>query len=450
MTLIELVVAMMVFSLVTLSVAYSSIAIMTATRDARHRQVATNLAAQEIDRARSAGKILDLLNDTEVETVNGTTYTINRRTSWFNGTQDGGACAATDSGVGGALQYKQINVLVTWPNMTDPDSGVRADTLLAPESKINDPKLGTILVQVTNTNGGVSGIDVDATAEGDGAKTLTEPKAPTDAEGCTYLLRVTPGKYKVQISESGYVNEKNIPKPTQLVPVVAGGTSSARFTFDKSGSVKVTFKPDGSASGLRFPKPPPTSFVGTYGITAPEAASSSSTSDSATYKVFPSGGYSIVAGYHGNGTSDESTCDSVNPSLWEAVTVGEKIYEGFESPVVPSVPGSTSNVDVPTAAVTVTNSTTFAGTKIVAKSVEPPSATPTPSCAEPMTLTFDGAIAKGASANLALPYGAWTIAIVNSSSNQKLPTSSFSAWTGELSGVHGGDVLLLDPRRVVE
>ena len=48
-TIAEVMVALMIFALMSIGVIYSVISMLQISRDARNRQVAANLAAQEID-----------------------------------------------------------------------------------------------------------------------------------------------------------------------------------------------------------------------------------------------------------------------------------------------------------------------------------------------------------------------------------------------------------------
>ena len=230
-TLVELVVAMMVFAVVALGVAYSMLSVLSITNDSRSRQVAANLAAQEIDLTRSVADIFSLQDRSTTETVNGTVYTLDRKTDWVTATG-----IAADCGVGGGtLQYKRINVTVTWPRMVG-SNPVRADTVLAPSSKINDPLLGTILVRVKNAGGtGSANVTVTATpVSGTGATAITETILPTDAEGCTYVLKVKPGTYTVQISRADSVTEKQQTVPDGQRPSSSPAPQRRRVSLSTS------------------------------------------------------------------------------------------------------------------------------------------------------------------------------------------------------------------------
>src|SRR3954451_20043030 len=59
-SLIEVLVAMMIFAIISVGVAYSLLSAFTLTGDSRSRAVATNLAAQEVDLDRSTADFFAL------------------------------------------------------------------------------------------------------------------------------------------------------------------------------------------------------------------------------------------------------------------------------------------------------------------------------------------------------------------------------------------------------
>ncbi|MES1169545.1 MAG: type II secretion system protein, partial [Leifsonia sp.] len=70
-TLIEVLIAMMVFGIISVLVAYSLTLSMTLTRSSRGSEVAANLAAQQIDTARSAKDVFSVTGGTVSQTIDG-------------------------------------------------------------------------------------------------------------------------------------------------------------------------------------------------------------------------------------------------------------------------------------------------------------------------------------------------------------------------------------------
>lgn len=441
LTLIELVVAMMVFAIITVGVAYSMASVLAATRDARGREVAANLAAQEIDLARSIEDVFDLLDKTKTQTVNGTVYTISIVTDWVTATG-----VAADCGVGGGtLQYKRINVTVTWPGKMGA-TPVRADTVLAPASKINDPTLGTILVRVKNASGtGSSNVTVTATpVAGTGAESITEPILPTDAEGCTYALKVKPGTYTVKISRANSVTEKQETLPeSQKAVVAAGATASAGFAFDYSGTITAKYAANYTASAPRIPVDLHTSMVSTYGIYLNQATAAAATR---TFSLHPfTGGYQVLAGKYATASDATMACASINPTNWpDGVNPAGTPIRAVPPVTVTTGPAGIATVDVPMGVVTIKNSGTSSAT-LRAISATPDPESGDPGCDLSQALKFAD-LAAGASAVVALPYGTWKMQLGGSvvgSSALSVPATSLG------TTIRPDGTVLLDPRRVV-
>jgi prepilin-type N-terminal cleavage/methylation domain-containing protein len=100
-TIIEVMVAMMIFAIIFLGVAYSTVTTLRMTADTKSREVAANLAAAEIDAVRAIGDPFRVQTTSYTQTVDGIEYSVKRKTGWVSasGTTDG--CG---SGTG-TLQY---------------------------------------------------------------------------------------------------------------------------------------------------------------------------------------------------------------------------------------------------------------------------------------------------------------------------------------------------------
>jgi type II secretory pathway pseudopilin PulG len=200
MGIVEIIVAMMIFSIVVIGMSYSMISMTRLTADASARQTATNLAAAEIDRVAAlpdAFDVHDAVTPTQV-IIDGITYSVATNTSWVGANGSTGDCGIG----GGQLQYKRVRVLVTWEGMYL-QNPVRADSALAPSTRINDPTAGTVLIHVFNEHGdGLQGVSV-ALAKTSGGIGVTDPLDATDVDGCTFVLKAPPGTYNVTLSKAG-------------------------------------------------------------------------------------------------------------------------------------------------------------------------------------------------------------------------------------------------------
>ncbi len=425
-SLIEAITALMIFSVIALGMTAALGTMTKLTRDDRGREVALGLAAQEIGEVQGVGdafKVNDAENQTQ--TVDGVVYTIDRTTQWVN--TDGST--ATCGGSGGNLQYKRVNVRVTWPNMAILQGPVESDTLLAPANRINDPSFGTIIVDVFGADGtGQAGVAV--TAKSTSGTTLTGI-APTDADGCSYVLKVSPGTYNVSVSKSGFRDQNQVAAPSQNnLAVAAGSTKAISFQYDKAASFQTQIAP-----GYQGTYKLPTSLKVNLLSTSPLYTISGTTTSSS---LFPAqGGYSAVAGdnyFLSNSTTP--TCLSNDPVSWDAGTVaGVPLDVGQHQPAA-LAPGATGPLPVPLGIVSVT--TDGSTSTLYARTTAAPAGTGDPGCASAENYTFTG-LASNTTYNLALPFGSWIIS----------KTSSGSALSGTTPLTRGevtGGVVTLDPR----
>ena len=213
-SLVEVLIAMMVFAILSIGVAYSLLSVLAMTKEGRAREMATNLAAQEIDLDRSAKDVFTLGDSTRTVSNALGSFIVKRTTQWVSGAGEGNGCG---SGTG-VLQYKRINVSVTWDGMRAGALPVRTDTQLAPKNVINDPALGTIIVSTLTAGGaGSAGISVSAapTPGVAGNTAVAVTGAATNAQGCSYLLKVVPGTYDVTVSRAGYIDNGQVPTSTK-------------------------------------------------------------------------------------------------------------------------------------------------------------------------------------------------------------------------------------------
>lgn len=431
LSLIEILVAMMVFVIFAVAIGYSMTSSLVLARESKSREVAANLAAQEIDYDRATGDAFTLLDRTTTSVVNGVTYSIVRTTHWFSGTDESLGCGTGS----GTLKYKRVSVEVSWTGMRDTSVPARANTLIVPKTRINDPALGTIIVSVvSSTGGGAAGIAVSATPStiANGAMPLTTTPAVTDAQGCTYILKVVPGNYDVTVSKPGYVDgvQHLDSSTTTNVGVAAGSSNSISFLFDDG----ATFTPSYALLPV-LPTNLDVSYINTSGTAYGPKGS---------VRLHPyASGYQAVAGKYvppGNiAAGGTPGCVSVDPSAWPTATDGAV---GARDPFVPAAPGGSALAPVRMGTLSV---------NVTGKWVTAVSATGTgtddPGCTVPMTYTFPYILLPGTS--LQLPYGSWTLWVGNSlgDKNSKLGSSAVTLTSrGVVTQTSGVATVTLDPR----
>lgn len=390
MGLAEVLVAMFVFALVSVGLLHTLTQSMTTTRDSRARQVAANLAASEVDRAREEADLFSLLPVTRpAQTVGTDTFHVVRTTAWVTDPSSTFDCGA---GGGGTLRYKRVNVEVRWDNMDPSTEPVRADTLIEPKEKINDPSRGTILVSVVDANGnGVPGVAVTATPAF-GAGVAPAPTT-TDSQGCAYLLKVVPGgDYTVSVSKSGHVDPSQKPTSTLVVGVAAGKAASAGFQYDTAATFTASYAVNTTEPGVRRPTDMLTSFVSSHG-TYTAAGTVSGANRTFALHPFPSG-YSAFAG----------TCAAADPAAWPATTTAP-VRVGLRQPAVAAAPGGSVAAPVNMGIVKISG---LSGTRSLKAVSAQNTLVGDPGCASQQTLMFGDAVTSGR-ATIALPYGTWQL-----------------------------------------
>lgn len=427
-TLIEVVVAMLVFAIIATGFLMTLTASMVTTRDTRTRIVAANLASQQIDLVRSLD-VFEVTSSTRDITLNGDTFHVAVHASWA--TSSGTTATCESGGATGSLSYRQVTVEVTWDNMRAGTPPVYADTSIAPDSKITDPSLGTILVGVIDAAGaGVSGATVSL-SPANGIASVT-----TDSDGCAYLLKVPPAtSYTVTVTKSGYVSDQQVSSPEAAVSVVAGSTSRASFGYDKA----TTFTSTYAGGAATLPTDLTTSYISTYGGFQVAASTATNPKSVALFPV--SSGYSVVAGAYvetpGNATT---SCLAPDPGQW----IADGTLLGTRPDAVAGLPGSSVAVSVATGVVTL-SSPNGSGRYVTAVYVG--GGAGDPGCGVGMTYTFGTVLTSNAgtgSATLALPYGTWKL--YRGSSSGSTTTLITSGITVASNGTVTSGTVLLDPR----
>lgn len=404
----EILVAMVVFAIISTGLLYSMLGVLSLTRDSRAREVALNLAAEEIDLARGVADLFALQDATREVELNGDQFRIARTTRWVSDPEIDLQC-----GAGGApLRYKRVEVEVTWDGMRDAEEGVSTYTVIDPKNRINDPAKGTILVSVLGASGaGSAGVSVTAApaSPANGATALAEAPLPTDAQGCTYILKVTPGTYTVTVSRTGFVDVAQRAAPSITVGVAAGSAASVGFQFDRAASFTAQYAAGVAGPAPIIPNNMATTFISSYGAHV-STASNANLTRTVPLHPFPAG-YEAVAGAYVPPSESNRGCLAPDPAAWASTQSGGSTYIGQRAPAAAAVPGGSTTIDVPMGVfqLTVNSSNRW----VRATSVD---SGPGPGCELTMTYLFNQ-LPTGTS-RLALPYGSWEIRTGNSSSSR--------------------------------
>lgn len=431
-SLVEVVVALMVFSIIALGVGYSALTILRITEDTRSREVATNLATTELDIARAMPDPFDVLNATSTKVVGGTTFTIKRVTSWVT---TSGADVACGTGTG-TLQSKRVNVTVTWNGMLTTTTPVRTDTLISPDTRINDPSLGTIRIAVIDVAGsGSAGVSVNIQPTAGGQALKTQPDV-TDADGCSYALKVAPGTYSVTISRTASVDTAQVASPSSSVVVTAGGSVATQFQYDYAAKFNLQYASNYAGAVPKLPTDLTTTYISTY-------SSYVDTGIKSQVSLHPfTSGYTGIAGTFVAPSQSGNGCINVDPASWGAIEYnGTHLAPGVRAEPTAAAPQAQASMGIPMGVASVTFTTAAYLTAVSATSTVNAG---DPGCSVPMTYSF-GKILVNGTVSVALPYGSWTLYSSSTQTGSKTVIASSKIAPLTL-GYSNNNVLTLDPR----
>lgn len=428
-SLIEVVVAVLVFALVSAGIVAGIASIQGFSRDGRAREVAVNLAASDLASVRSAVDPTSLGNTTWNTTVGTTTYTVTRTVAWVAGTDTG--CSAT----GTAPTYKRVDVSVTWAGKLAVTPAVTTDTIVSAPARLTDPSTGTVMVSVLGADGTPrSGVAVTMSPTSGGAALASQPPA-TDANGCSYALQVAPGTYSIAVSKSGYVDASLNASPTTTVTVVAGQTVAAPpFQYDAAITLSPTYATVNGSNVAQRPSNLDLTFVtGSATYARPVGAGM-------TLYPFPSG-YSAIGGALGTVTT--GGCPAVDPAQWAQSLTGTLLKAGARNAPVTAAPGGSTSIAVPMGGFSVKISGSAAYLTAVSQDS---SGSPAgePGCPTAMTYTFGSLSGTN---YYQLPYGTWNLYTGTTSGATTTPVAASNITIyNSYTTVPTSNQITLDPR----
>lgn len=396
-TLVEVVVAMVIFVVMAGSVLGLLIRISDTTGSNIRRTAAANLASRQIESLQKLGKaeIIGLpTTSTSTVTVGNILYTIKQDVTPADKDSAASICVPPGSSSPDTkVSFSRVNVSVTWAAMGRTPA-VKAQTLLSLGAGTEYAVSGLpAAVTVTGPDSLLPNIPVTLVRQGTPSDTKTET---TDSASCATFVGLSSGQYDGSANVAGYVGPANL-QLTPLDNAVDTTTVSmprVNLTYAKARSLTVTRTvPAGAtiAGGipLRIGRNSPILAEYTLG-TCPGVVIGSCTSGfPGTVQALYPATYQIKAG---------SCTDSSNPT--KAVDVSGD-------------PQTVATVNLPLGAITVTVRTLL-GVPVVGRTVVFAHAAAT-GCSSGETYT---ATTNATGVVLGLPYGTWTV----STTSVPLPT----------------------------
>jgi prepilin-type N-terminal cleavage/methylation domain-containing protein len=407
-TIIEVIVAMMVFAVISVCVASAITNGLVLINNNRGREAATNIASQDVDRMRmlalgTGTGVFQITSTTTPTTtvVGGVPYSLMRSVNWVTTTGASGSCGTGS----GTLAYKSVVDTVSWPVGGAGTQSIQMATLVAPTSNINSAANGTIVVAVIGASGAAeSGLKITVTPNlGGGGAALAAQPAVTDSDGCSFALNVTPGSYTVTAATTagpvGIDFGENAPASNPTVSVVAGQNSPVTFTYDQAAKYPLSY-PSGAAVAPNMP----VTFTNT---SLPKGGSALFAGAPTLVTAFPyQNGYRVIAGTYIFATAGGAgTCMDTDPATWPVASTDGAVPDPNSAVVTP--PGTTAptTTAVPMGVVTISG---LSGTVyLTAVSTTPLTGSEDPGCPATQTLNFAGS--NSGSQTIALPFGTWSL-----------------------------------------
>lgn len=395
LTLVEMLVALVVMSIVLMGVAMTTINSLQLSRSNADRGVAANLVASEMDRLRAMTfeDLVTLVVDEDsdevstdlTENVAGIDYDVTSRVYWAPNRADPGPCAgeasASDDNV------LRVDVVADWNNRRT--ELVQSETTVAPPIGLYDPNAGTLAVFVQDHQlppEPVQGVQVSVQPVGGGP---TRPGS-TNENGCAIFDGLPSGDYRASLNASQHIDidQRVNPNVTDVQGVQPGARSTLQFTYSRQGTLRVTAA--GWGGGDLPVTPLPWYFANTRGVYPGGGESGSSRG------VF-AGDYQLYAG----------TCPTADPEgatvptepttrFWPDATRGDAVTVPSGPPTVNATAtiGSLEVRWTPT-------SVSGRALRLYAQHVG--------DCTDGLATLDLGPITSGTGRDIALPFGRWRI-----------------------------------------
>ena len=419
LSLIELMMAMLIFSLAATAIASGFIAAIKTSGNDRNRLAATNLAQRELEIARNvfaesdtgyddllgAGTVVNpnpLPGGTAGQPlrVDGRPYTVTRRVQTIDGARGQSLC---DGGTGVLYPALAVNVTVTWPSLGNAKP-VESNTILTPPKTQISSTSAYVAVKLTGiSNLRTAGVPVRVTRKSTGALINT---VVTASDGCAaFKIDNFPGpnpNYVVSVDEPGYVDNNGQQALSKDITVTAATFQLVPLSYARAATLAVTFK----SSDDTYSVPTGVGSVGLFNTTLPPV------------------GEKVVTGLTNPGPSDVGGLwpDTTGYSVWSgSCTQSDPVNAGgAREPAVVAGPGATAQATawLRPAAITVRKGAVVQpGVTVVAY----PLSTDACLAAEnPLTL---GVTAADGTLKSSLPGGNWRIQVTGRSPSGSWPTT---------------------------
>jgi len=231
-TLVEILVATVVFALTATATVGILITAIRTVRENSDRVYASNLARSEIEKQRELGTdFITIGNTSSTTTTPEGVFTISTTSNWVGLNQATDACEAAAPG----QAYMRVHVEVSGATISDPQV---SDTIIAPGDDSSLVDTGQLAIKVADERANpVSGVTLqvrNVAASGATSSYITGP------DGCVFVPKLAPSAaWQVTINRGGYV-PRIVNGTTATSAVVAAQTTRMSFEYAAASSMEFT------------------------------------------------------------------------------------------------------------------------------------------------------------------------------------------------------------------
>jgi len=334
-TIIELMVALLVFFIAVPSITYSLITTFDITAGNRARVLAADLLSQSLDAVRSMPFAnVPLGNTTTTQTVENETFTISQEVQPIAPPeQSTDVCGESLSGTG-SDDYLLVSLAISWPSASAATATpVMGRTMLAPPATVIASGDAEVIIQAFSADGN-SAVGVPVTINTVPAQTFN-----TNNYGCATFPYLNPGQ-SYTLTATGYVGPNQQAPATLTTPVLALDQTyeqTTGITWDLpttlTGPVQTRCL---SSTGSYIACPSTTDIIYPTSCTAASSPCSGSASDPVPVVFEPTGTPSalLVTGASGPGAAGEASITgfpfySTNYEAWAGTCADAQPAAGF-------------------------------------------------------------------------------------------------------------------------
>ncbi|WP_432571073.1 prepilin-type N-terminal cleavage/methylation domain-containing protein [Kineococcus sp. SYSU DK005] len=248
-TLVEVVVSMLVFAVLSSAVLALTVKTLQTTDLASEKQVAANLAetkkeyllGAEWDRVKSGADVVDASGAPVAAGSTGVAYTVTTKVTLVPSTDS--ACASN----GADLTRKKVDVSVTWPGMR-------------PQDLVSNETFRRVYQSDAASSPGSLGWQVDKPVRGSGGSwtytgaagvkgtlyrgTAVVATAVSDADGCMVFSGLDNAEYQAVVDVPGYLGQDNVQQQRRSGTVTAGRMTVVEpLRYAAAGQVQLQHQP---------------------------------------------------------------------------------------------------------------------------------------------------------------------------------------------------------------